>query len=141
MRRDLEFEHDYPFPIEDVWWALTDPVALGEWLMPNDFQPVVGHRFQFRTKPAPGFDGVVHCEVLRLERLHVLSYSWRGGGIDTVVTFTLRSVPGGTSLRLEHRGFEGIRGLMASLFLGSGWRSRHMRDGLQSVLARRREMG
>ena len=138
MRRDLAFEYVYPFPIEDVWWALTDPVALGEWLMPNDFEPVVGHRFQFRTKPAPGFDGIVWCEVLRLERPHLLSYSWRGGGIDTVVTFTLESVQGGTAVRLEHRGFDGIRGLMVSFILGSGWKSKHMREALLSVLSTRR---
>lgn len=30
----------------------------------NDFEPRIGHRFQFRTEPAPGFDGVVNCEVL-----------------------------------------------------------------------------
>jgi len=37
--------------------------------MPNDFKPVVGHAFTFRTEPVSqhGFDGVVHCEVLDLE--------------------------------------------------------------------------
>ena len=26
-----------PHPPEDVWLALTDPQALAEWLMPNNF--------------------------------------------------------------------------------------------------------
>ena len=25
--------------------------------MPNDFRPMVGHRFTFTTEPQPGFDG------------------------------------------------------------------------------------
>jgi len=37
---------------------------MADWLMPNDFQPRLGHKFQFRTKPAPGFDGIVNCEVV-----------------------------------------------------------------------------
>jgi uncharacterized protein YndB with AHSA1/START domain len=45
-----------------VWRALTDSDLLARWLMPNDFRPVPGHRFSFRTTPRPGqgFDGVVH---------------------------------------------------------------------------------
>ena len=69
--------------------ALTDRAALAAWLMPNDFLPEVGHRFAFRTKPAPGFDGTVHCEVLTVDPPRELAYSWVGGGIDTVVRFTL----------------------------------------------------
>jgi uncharacterized protein YndB with AHSA1/START domain len=137
MKRDLSFEYDYPFPVADVWWALTDAATLSDWLMPNDIRPVVGHRFRFETKPAPGFDGIVHCEVLRVEPLHVLSYTWRGGGVDTVVTFTLTPTPEGTRLRLDHVGFDGMRAVLVSLILGSGWKSAHMREGLVRVLTLR----
>jgi uncharacterized protein YndB with AHSA1/START domain len=136
MRRDLAFERVVAHPIERVWWAVTDREALGEWLMPNDLVPVPGHRFQFRTQPAPGFDGIVHCEVLEAEPPRRLSFSWRGGGVDTVVTFTLREVPEGTHLRLEHCGFEGIRAVMVSFLLGRGWKSWHLRDRLDEVLRR-----
>jgi uncharacterized protein YndB with AHSA1/START domain len=57
----------YPHPREQVWSALTDPKALGLWLMPNDFEPRVGHEFTFRTEPGPGWDGVVHCRVLEVD--------------------------------------------------------------------------
>ena len=137
MKRDLTFEYVYPFPVEDVWWALTDAGALSEWLMPNDIRPVVGHRFRFTTKPAPGFDGIVHCEVLRADPPSALSYTWRGGGIDTVVTFTLTPVAEGTRLRLDHTGFDGLRAIFVSLILGSGWKSTHMREKLTSVLSKR----
>jgi uncharacterized protein YndB with AHSA1/START domain len=38
----------HPHPREQVWAALVDPKALGLWLMPNDFEPRVGHAFTFR---------------------------------------------------------------------------------------------
>ncbi|MDN3352045.1 hypothetical protein [Actinomadura sp. DC4] len=43
MRRDLTIQTDLPHSPAVVWQALTDPVALAEWLMPvEDFAPVVG---------------------------------------------------------------------------------------------------
>ena len=92
MKRDLRFEQIYPYPPDRVWEAITDPEAMADWLMPNNFVPQIGHQFQFRTKPAPGFDGIVNCEVIAIERPHVLAFTWKGGGIDTVVTFTLQTV-------------------------------------------------
>ena len=56
-----------PHPVPAVWTALTDPDALADWLMPNHFRAEIGHRFLLRTEPRPGFDGVVHAEVVELE--------------------------------------------------------------------------
>jgi len=83
-----------------VWQALTDPALLARWLMPNDFKPVTGHTFTFRTEPVPqhGFDGIVHCEVLDLEPPRLLRFSWRAGKLGTVVSWSL--VPEGTGTRL-----------------------------------------
>ena len=122
MRRDLKFEAMYPHPPERVWRALTDRAALAQWLMENDFEPRLGHQFTFRTKPAPGFDGIVHCEVTELEPPRRLAYTWKGGKIDTTVSFALEAVEGGTRLVLEHRGFTGAGGMMVSFILGSGWK-------------------
>lgn len=135
MKKDIRIEAIYPQSPEKVWTALTDSRAIAAWLMPNDFQPVVGHRFNFRTKPAPGFDGVVNCEVLEVDAPRCLSYSWEGGGIDTIVTFTLEQVNGGTRLVLEHCGFTGIRGIFVSKILGDGWRKKIIPQGLRKVLA------
>ena len=60
MKRNLIFDEVYPHPIERVWRALTDSEAMTDWLMPNDFEPKIGHKFRFHTKPAPGFDGTVN---------------------------------------------------------------------------------
>jgi uncharacterized protein YndB with AHSA1/START domain len=104
--------------------------------MANDFEPRLGHTFTFRTKPAPGFDGIVHCEVTALEPPSCLSYTWRGGGIDTVVTWTLERVAAGTRLRLRHDGFKGVRGtILRKLVLGPGWQKMFDRK-LPAVLGR-----
>ena len=135
MRRDLKFEATYPHPPERVWRALTEPAALAQWLMENDFEPRLGHQFTFRTKPAPGFDGIVHCEVTELEPPRRLAYTWKGGKIDTTVSFALEAVEGGTRLVLEHRGFSGAGGMMVSFILGSGWK-KMVEKKLPEVVAR-----
>lgn len=122
MAKRIRFEAFYPFAREQVWAALIDPVSMGEWLMPNDFKPVAGHQFQFRTKPAPGFDGVVNCRVLELAPPSRLAFSWAGGGIDTIVTFDLSPKGSGTSMVMEQTGFKGLRGLMVSNILKGGWK-------------------
>ena len=122
MAKTLRFEALYPFAPEQVWAALTDREAIGDWLMPNDFAPQVGHRFNFRTKPAPGFDGVVDCEVLELDPPRRLAYSWKGGGIDTVVAWSLAAEGANTRLVMEQSGFTGLRGWMVSRILGGGWK-------------------
>jgi uncharacterized protein YndB with AHSA1/START domain len=124
---DLRFEVTYPAPVAAVWRALTDPAELSEWLMPNDFRAVVGHRFRFTTEPRPGFDGIVQCEVRTVQHERRLAYTWVGGGIDTLVEWDLVPHGTGTSLTLIHSGFAGVRGYLVSRILGSGWRSRILR--------------
>jgi uncharacterized protein YndB with AHSA1/START domain len=108
----IRTETFYPHAVARVWRALTDPVALAAWLMPNDFQPVLGHRFTFRTEPVlPYFDGIVHCEVVELDPPRSLAYTWRGmAGMDTVVRWELapanRDGVAGTLLVGVHSGFD-----------------------------------
>lgn len=113
----------YPHPPEAVWRALTTPELLARWLMPNDFAPVIGHRFTFRTEPGPGFDGVVHCEVLELDAPSTLAFSWRGGPLDTHVRFTLAPEGDGTRLHMEHSGFRGLKARLVQRILQIGNRT------------------
>lgn len=102
--------HDvyYPHAPERVWRALTSSDALAQWLMPNDFEPRVGHHFTFRTTPMPalGFDGVCRCEVTVCEPPRTLAYTWVGSALDTLVTFRLEPEGDGTRLYFEHSGFD-----------------------------------
>ncbi len=98
-------ERVFPHPPEKLWRALTESPLLAQWLMNNDFEPVVGTSFQFRAEPMPQWDGVIDCEVLIVETLKRLSYSWISMGLASVVLFTLTPAEGGTHVRMEQSGF------------------------------------
>jgi len=109
--RSLVVEREMPHLPERVWRALTQGPLIEAWLMQNDFQPVVGHRFNFRAAPMPHWNGVVDCQVLVVEPFERLSYSWdasgeeAAGGLKTVVTWTLTPTKGGVLVRMEQSGF------------------------------------
>jgi uncharacterized protein YndB with AHSA1/START domain len=103
--RSLVIEREMPHPPEKIWRALTQGALIEEWLMKNDFQPSVGHRFSFRSTPVPGWDGVIDSEVLVIEPNSTLSYSWGTMGTMSVVTWTLTPTKAGTHVRMEQTGF------------------------------------
>jgi uncharacterized protein YndB with AHSA1/START domain len=124
--RSIIVERDMPHPPEKIWRALTEQHLIEEWLMQNDFQPVVGHRFNFRAKPVMGWNGVTDCEVLEVIPITRLVYSWNASGeqakdgLKSIVTWTLTPHTKGTHVRMEQSGFRpqdegGYRGM------GSGW--------------------
>ena len=103
--RTLVIEREMPHPPEKIWRALTQSSLMEEWLMKNDFQPEVGHRFTFRATPMAKWNGVIDCEVKAVEPYSRLSYSWGSLGMESVVTFTLTPTESGTHLRMEQSGF------------------------------------
>jgi uncharacterized protein YndB with AHSA1/START domain len=103
--RTVVVEREMPHPPEKIWRALTQTSLMQEWLMKNDFQPVVGHKFSFRSTPVPNWDGLIDCEVLVVEPHSRLSYSWGAMGLKSVVAWTLTPTSSGTHLRMEHSGF------------------------------------
>src|SRR5271154_4586622 len=103
--RSLVIEKQLPHSPEKIWRALTEGPLIKEWLMDNDFQPVVGHRFQFRSKPVPNWNGVIDSEVKVVDEPNKkLSYSWDALGLGTVVEWTLIPTEGGTLVRMEQSG-------------------------------------
>jgi uncharacterized protein YndB with AHSA1/START domain len=140
MKRDLKLERVYPQAPDRVWRALTDRRALSQWLMETDFEPRLGHRFTFRAKPQPGWDGVTYCEVTELDPPHRVAYTWRGGSgqgrpptLDTVVRFTLTPEGSGTRLTLEHTGFVGFKAIFVSFMMKAGW-TKMLRSKLGAVI-------
>jgi uncharacterized protein YndB with AHSA1/START domain len=101
----LVIEREIPHSPEKIWRALTEGSLIEEWLMANDFQPVVGHRFTFRSTPVPGWNGIIDCEVLVVEPHSRLAYSWGTMGMENGVIWTLTPTAGGTHLRMEQSGF------------------------------------
>ena len=99
----IEHEEMYPHPPERVWRALTDPTEIGVWLMPTDFAAQAGHKFTFDARPSLG---IIDAEVLDVEPPRLLRCRWSGEFGQTVVTFTLTPVAGGTQLRVTHAGWD-----------------------------------
>jgi len=98
--RSVIVEREIPFAPEKIWRALTQPHLIEEWLMKNDFKPVVDHRFNFRADW-----GAVDCQVTAVEPNRTLSYTWGAYGLESVVTWTLTPIAAGTHLRMEQSGF------------------------------------
>jgi len=138
--RSIQIDRVYDFPRAMVWEAIADSDALADWLMPNDFRPVLGHEFTFRTKPAPGFDGIVHAKVLEISPPERLVIAWKGGALDTTVSFELTEISAGqTRLRLIHDGFRGASNVLPRIILGFGWGkllARKLPDRIAGVTAR-----
>jgi uncharacterized protein YndB with AHSA1/START domain len=93
-------EREIPFPPEKISRALTQPHLIEEWLMKNDFEPVVGQRFNLRADW-----GAVDCQVVAVEPNKTLSYTWAAYDLKSVVTWTLTPTSTRTRLRMEQSGF------------------------------------
>jgi uncharacterized protein YndB with AHSA1/START domain len=130
--QDILVEEIFPHTPEAIWKTLTSGELMGRWLMePKGFEPVVGNRFTYRTKPAGEWDGTIQCEVLEVVPNERFAYSWKGGHegnagygsrLDTIVTFTLEEAEGGTRLRLVHSGFVLPTNDAAYRTMSDGWR-------------------
>ena len=126
--RSLVIEREMPHPPQKIWRALTQSPLIEEWLMKNDFQPVVGHRFNLRADW-----GAVDCQVLAVEPNKTLSYTWAANGLESVVTWTLTPTSTGTHLRMEQSGF---RADQPQYYQGAkgGWQQ--FFAGLEKVVAK-----
>ncbi len=135
--RTLVVERELAHPPERVWRALTQSELIQEWLMSNDFAPVAGRRFSFRTAPMPHWNGVVDCEVLEVDAPSRLSYTWTTSGpansigLRTVVTFTLTPTASGTIVRMEQSGF---RREEEANYRGASYGWQKFTDGLARVV-------
>jgi uncharacterized protein YndB with AHSA1/START domain len=121
-------EREIAFPPEKIWRALTQPQLIAEWLMQNDFKPVVDHRFRLSADW-----GAVDCQVVAIEPNKTLSYSWEGMGLESVVTWTLTPTSAGTHLRMEQSGF---RSDQQQAYQGAKFGWPRFLANLEQVLAR-----
>jgi uncharacterized protein YndB with AHSA1/START domain len=126
--RSVVIEREIPFSPEKIWRALTQPHLIEDWLMNNDFKPVVGHRFNLRADW-----GAVDCQVLAVEPNKTLSYTWAANGLESVVTWTLTRTSKGTHLRMEQSGF---RPDQEQFYQGAKYGWQRLFAALEQVLAR-----
>lgn len=100
---DLSLDFQFKSPVNKVWDALTHSDTLAQWVMENNFRPIVGYKCQFRNEE---IGLIVDSEVLVVDKPYKLSYTWVGGPINTIVTWTLKEEGEITHLHLEQTGFE-----------------------------------
>jgi uncharacterized protein YndB with AHSA1/START domain len=98
--RTVVVEREIPYAPEKIWRALTEPHLIEEWLMKNDFELVADRKFNLA-----GDWGAVACQVLKIQPMRTLSYSWAAHGLESVVIWTLTPAGKGTKLRMEQSGF------------------------------------
>ena len=105
MKERVKLSVFYPYPPEKVWQALTDSRILSAWMMKNDFEPRLGHRFKFESESLPGIKTIIHCEVVELEKPKRLVYTWQDKATSepSLVIWTLTPVEDGTQLQLKHQ--------------------------------------
>jgi uncharacterized protein YndB with AHSA1/START domain len=104
MNAHLSFEEYFETTMASLWEAIATSAALAEWLMPNDFQPKVGHKFTFRC--AGHGRGWIESEVLECSPPRRLVFTWidRDDGEPMRVEIELRPEGSGTMLSLSHTG-------------------------------------
>lgn len=112
MQKEIKKTWFFKQSPEEVWEYLTQPELMEQWLMKNNFQPILGHKFQFTfdAKEGSKYVGVVNCEVLEIQPFSKLSYTWDGSTTDgrvfnSEVEWTLIPKENGTELQLSHDGF------------------------------------
>jgi uncharacterized protein YndB with AHSA1/START domain len=131
--RSVVIERKLSHPPAKVWRALTQGALIEEWLMKNDFQAVVGHRFSFRQEPNQYWNGIVECEVTVVEPNQRLAYRWGALGLESIVNFTLTPVEGGVLLRMEQSGF---RPDQEQNYRGAQYGWKGFMDKLEQVIAK-----
>ncbi|MDE3200963.1 MAG: SRPBCC domain-containing protein [Acidobacteriota bacterium] len=129
--RSVIVERDFPHPPAKVWRALTESQLLAQWLIKNNFAPEVGRKFQFRLDPMPQWDGVIECEVLVVEPMKQLSYTWCALGLNSVVILTLTETGTGTHLKMEQSGF---RSDQQQAYGGAKYGWNNFMNGLERLL-------
>ncbi|NJM88175.1 MAG: SRPBCC domain-containing protein [Hydrococcus sp. RU_2_2] len=104
MNQTVKIDVFYPHPPEKVWKALTNSRALAAWLMNNNFEPRIGHRFQFYGDSLPGLKMTIQCEIIELDEPNRLVYTWHDGltAESSLAIWTLTKREEGTQLQLRH---------------------------------------
>ena len=129
MQKTIKHQFFFPNPPEAVWEYLTKAELIEQWLMPNDFQLILGYDFRFIVKPMPSLnlDGIAYCKILEIVPFKKLTYSWKagpGGGeisLDSIVEWTFIPKDNGTELQLVHSGFKEIENFNVYTAMDNGW--------------------
>jgi uncharacterized protein YndB with AHSA1/START domain len=102
IKREIEIDA----PVAKVWEHITDPNKIAAWLMPNDFEDVVGKAFILDCNVQGKFSCVVK-EIVPEQKL-VYSFNPPGIKVETTVTITLTAEGRSTRVTLVHSGWDAL---------------------------------
>ena len=101
-------EKTYNKPIDEVWKYITDQTYLAQWLMPGNFEAIVGQSYRFDCPPDENdCSDFVFGEILDVQAPHSIQFTWNTTELNnsTVVTFNLKETDNGVIFNITHEGF------------------------------------
>ncbi|MCH6265543.1 SRPBCC domain-containing protein [Bacillus sp. FJAT-50051] len=114
-------------PIEKVWEHVSTAEAIGEWFMPNDFKPEVGHEFHLQSPFGPS-----PCKVTEFDPPNRLSFKWDTEG--WFASFILKDLGGKTEFTLIHGGWKPADEVIGKAGQKSGVIREHMSGGWSGII-------
>lgn len=98
----IRFERHLPFPVRDVWAAITDPERLADWWLPFDADITVdlreGGEIVFAGRGEESM--TITCTILRVEPPMLLEHTHLDAA--SLMRWELEPVDAGCVLRLSH---------------------------------------
>jgi len=118
MKRDISKKRLLSFPIQDVWDSLTKNGLLS-WLGNAEIDLKEGGKVKIERS----HQSIITGEILTVQEPINFAYSWADPSYSftTYVWWKLMDQKGKTLLELEHSGFKGIKGMLASYSYQGFW--------------------
>lgn len=129
-RDSVRLERLLPGPIERVWSYLTDARKRATWFAGGEFELRAGGKAELvfnheniTREPTPAryakeSKARSQCEVLRCEAPRLLSFNWKWGEEDTIVTFELAPEGEKVLMVVTHTRLPSRKGMVQ---VASGW--------------------
>ena len=99
MEEKIEFDVTLERSVEEAWSLVTDPAALGTWMLGSfEFEAVPGSDLVFRSD-----DLIRRGEVIDVEPERRFAWRWRDGSETSEVTITLDGDHAGCHVKITER--------------------------------------
>ncbi|WP_298540238.1 SRPBCC domain-containing protein [uncultured Aquimarina sp.] len=124
MKDQIIKEHIFKHSIDKIWNAISTAEEISTWFIPADFKAEVGYRYTFNSPDKENCTQITGT--VKQANPYTLIYTWIVGGtaVETIVTWKLEEIDGGTKLYLEHSGISNYPGDTAVTMFNSfngGW--------------------
>lgn len=124
MKDLITKERVYNQPIEKIWNAISKEEEITAWFIKADFKAEKGYQYTFIASEENGCVNITG--EIKESDPYTLAYTWivDGTTAETLVTWKLEPVEGGTKLFLEHSGISNYEGETAVKMFESfsgGW--------------------